>query len=153
VVGVAVLPLPPEASKGLLPWNELEWKAQCGGGPGGQAINKTASTVRMKHIPTGVAVCIMNERDQHKNKALAHRILSAKVLDLLNGRSAEAYSSLKRERIGNGNRGDKVRTYNVMESRIVDHRLGTKTSNVKEVMKGNLDLILKKPISFHGGTE
>lgn len=143
MVGVAVLPLPPETSRGLLPWNEIEWKTQCGGGPGGQNVNKRETTIRMTHTPTGLSVRIMNERNQDKNKQLAHRILSARVLDLLNGRSVSAYAELRKEKLGNGSRGDKVRTYNVMESRVVDHRLGTKTSNVKEVMKGNLDLLIK----------
>lgn len=82
VVSVAVMPLPPDTVRGLLPESELEVKFQCGGGPGGQNVNKTASTVRMRHTPTGLSVVIMNERDQHKNKRLAHRILSAKVADL-----------------------------------------------------------------------
>lgn len=142
IVGVAVLPLQPELSKSLLPWNEIEWKAQCGGGPGGQNVNKTASTVRMRHKPSGEFVCIMNERSQEQNKELARRILSAKVNQQKNMRLTGDYSQIRKERVGDGGRGDKVRTYNLMESRVVDHRLGTKTTQVKEIMKGNLDLIL-----------
>lgn len=138
-----MLPLPPERSTGLLPERELDIKNQCGGGPGGQAVNKTASTVRIRHIPTGMMVVISNERSQPQNKAIAWRILSAKVLDAKNQKAAGDYAAMRRERLGNGSRGDKVRTYNVMESRVVDHRLGKKTSNVKAIFKGELDLILQ----------
>lgn len=130
-------------SKGMLPWNEIEWKAQCGGGPGGQNVNKTASTVRMKHIPTGEFVCIMNERSQDQNKELARRILSAKVHNKRNASVFGEYGQIRRDAVGDGGRGEKVRTYNLMESRVVDHRLGTKTSNIKDVMKGNLDLVIR----------
>lgn len=144
VVMVAVLPLPPAQAKGLLPEHEIETIFQCGGGPGGQSVNKTASTVRMKHKPTGVSVIICNERNQHQNKMTAHRILSARVTDMKNKKQHGDYQTIRREQMGNGARGDKVRTYNVMESRVVDHNLGTKTSNIKAIMKGELDLILQR---------
>jgi len=142
IVSVAVLPLPPVMESGLIPESEIEVKCQCGGGPGGQNVNKTASTVRMKHKPTGLSVIICNERDQFKNKKLAHRILSARVFEQKNNKAAADYNTTKRQQLGGGNRGDKVRTYNFIESRVVDHRLGTKTSNIKSIMKGELQLIL-----------
>lgn len=138
---MAVLALPPEQSRDLLSFNEIDVKFQCSGGPGGQHRNKTASACRMVHRPTGLSVFIANERCQFKNKAVAHRILSAKVNDLKNKNSANDYSSLRKSMI-DGSRGEKVRTYNVMESRVVDHRTGKKTSDIKEIMKGNLELIL-----------
>ena len=87
-------------------------------------------------------VCISNERSQPQNRAIAWRILSAKVLDARNQKANGDYAAMRRERVGNGSRGDKVRTYNVMESRVVDHRTGKKTNNVKAIMKGELDLVL-----------
>lgn len=144
IVSVAVLPLPPMVESGLLPERELDIKFQCSGGPGGQKINKTASAVRMKHIPTGQHVFICNERNQIKNKQIAHRILSAKVRNCQSQATANDYNNRRREQLGGGNRGDKVRTYNFIESRVVDHRLESKTSNIKNIMKGELDLLFGK---------
>jgi peptide chain release factor 1 len=55
-------------------------------------------------------------------------------------RNAE-YAAFRKAQMGDGGRGDKVRTYNFMESRVADHRLGTKTGNVKAIMKGQFGLL------------
>ncbi len=56
-------------------------------------------------------------------------------------REQAEHDAARRRQLGNGGRGNKVRTYNVIESRVVDHRLGVRTRNVKEVMRGRLDLL------------
>lgn len=145
VVSVAILPLPQVKTTQLLPEKDLDIKAQCGGGPGGQAINKTASTVRIKHKPTGEQVVIQNGRSQEQNKLLALRILSARIYDRQFAKVSSDYNTRRREQLGGGNRGDKTRTYNFMESRVVDHRLGVKTNNIKAIMKGELGLLFKSP--------
>lgn len=141
IVSVAILPLPQVKNTKLIPEKELDIKAQCGSGAGGQKINRTHSFIRMKHIPTNISVYIGNERSQNQNKNLAHRILSAKVNDFINQKIDLDYSKNRKEQVGDGKRGDKTRTYNFCESRVVDHRLGTKCNNIKEIMKGNLELI------------
>jgi peptide chain release factor 1 len=140
LVAVGVLPLPPKHSQAPLKDADLETIFQCGHGSGGQHQNKTASAVRMLHKPTGLKVFI-NGRNQWRNLDDARRILTARVNDLMKGHVEADYSKIRKEQVGNGSRGTKVRTYNFMRSEVVDHRLGTKTSNIKEVMKGHLELI------------
>ena len=58
---------------------DVEEKFVRGSGPGGQKINKTSSTVWLRHEPTGVEVRIQNERSQAANRALAWAELAAKL--------------------------------------------------------------------------
>ena len=142
VISVAVLSLPPEKDEKPLNINEVEITTQRGHGKGGQHQNKTDSAVRMSHKPTGFKVFI-NGRDQHSNKRDALRILTARVNEHYNEKNDAEYGKLRKTHLGDGGRGDKRRTYNFLESRCVDHILGTKTSNMKEIMKGNFGLLWK----------
>jgi peptide chain release factor 1 len=142
-VCVAVLPLPPDNTARPLPEAEVEVKCQCGHGPGGQHQNKTASAVRATHLPTGIQVFI-NGRDQHRNRREALRILTARVNEHHAGQRSAAYDDLRRRQLGDGGRGDKVRTYNWIDGRVTDHRLGSKTRNIEGVLeKGRFDLLFQ----------
>lgn len=72
------------------------------------------------------------------------RILSAKVKDFHRQQQEAEYNSHKKAQLGDGNRGgDKIRTYNFIKSRAVDHRTNKKTSNVRDVIeKGRFDLLI-----------
>jgi len=139
---VAVLPLPPERLEQPLPETDLQIKFQCGHGPGGQHQNKTASAVRMTHKPTGLQVFITG-RDQHANRREALRILTARVRQAENEAQEAAYGQARRQQLGSGKRGAKVRTWNFIASRLVDHRLGRKTNRIEDVVRGKLDLFLE----------
>lgn len=140
LVSVAVLPLPPEHSLDALPASEIEITAQRGHGPGGQNVNKVASAIRAVHTPTGTTVFI-NGRDQHRNKQEALKILTARVNIQKNNEKFGAYNTLRKS-LSDAGRGSKVRTYNFIKSRVVDHRSGKKTANVKAIFDGQLDLVL-----------
>jgi peptide chain release factor 1 len=142
MISVAVLPLPPENQVEPLREQDLEIITQTGKQKaGGQNANKVASAVRMKHKPTGMCVFI-NGRDQGQNKKEALRILTARVNEDKRQKDLNAYHKDRKNQLGGGGRGEKIRTYNFIESRVTDHRLDTKTRNIKEVMKGNFRLIL-----------
>lgn len=86
---------------------------------------------------------LINGRNQHGNYREAKRILTARVRDKERREQEAAYQGLRKEQLGSGSRGSKVRTWNFIESRIVDHRLGTRTRNVKEVLRGRLELLFQ----------
>lgn len=140
VVVVAILPLPPQSSLKVIPQGELDITTQCGHGPGGQHQNKTASAVRMRHIPTGIQVFI-NGRDQHANRRDALRIITTKVNDYIQNKEKSVYSQMRKE-LMDGNRGNKIRTYNLLEHRITDHRTNKKVADVNAILKkGKFELL------------
>lgn len=143
MVAVAVMPMRPDTDYEALPDDEIEIKTQGGHGPGGQHQNKTESAVRMTHTPTGIQVFI-NGRDQHSNKKEARKILTAKVNDLYAEQVQAEYDEQRKQQVDGGGRGNKIRTYNLIKGRAVDHRSGAKTTQVKRVLeKGEFQLLIE----------
>lgn len=144
MISVAVLPIQEEAWEPIKP-SELEITTQCGKqGAGGQHVNKTATAVRAKHLPTGISVFI-NGRSQDSNKQDAIRILTSRVRDKIESEKNAEYAAFRKEMLGDsGSRGNKKRTYNWLESRVTDHTLKKKTSNIKAVMKGDFSFLEDK---------
>jgi len=140
-VSVGVLPLPPKSEFIPLPVAELDIKTQRGSGPGGQARNKLETAVRITHKPTGLKVMIQNGRDQSANKSEALRILTARVNEQRNAKQQASYGANRKEQVGNGSRGNKIRTYDHRKSQVTDHRT-KKKAQIKQVMKGRFDLLL-----------
>jgi len=128
---MTLLPLPP---------CEIEVKTQKGHGPGGQHQNKTDSAVRMTHLPTGLKVFV-NGRDQHSNRAEALKILTARVRDFEQQSVDAEYCRLRKSQLGNAGRGQKIRTYNFMNDRAVDHRTGAKAKVRRVINKGEFELL------------
>lgn len=141
VICVAVLPIPSETELKSLPESELEITATKGTGPGGQHKNKSHTCIRAKHKPTGIEV-VIDERSQQQSKRQAIRILTARVAEQKLQKERNEFSDNRKAQLGDGNRGGKIRTYNFINSQVTNHRTGKKTGNIKEVMKGNLGLIL-----------
>ncbi len=139
IISVAVLPIREDLYKPLS-GKDLEITTQGGHGPGGQHQNKTDSAVRAKHIPTGLTVFI-NGKSQHQNKREALKILAARVNELEQSEYDKKYSNDRKSQMGGGNRSDKTRTYNFIDCRVVDHKLGRKSGQIKRIMKGELKLL------------
>lgn len=137
---VGVLPVPSDV-RSMLPESELAVTTQGGHGKGGQHQNKRDSAVRMRHVPTGLTVFI-NGRDQHANRREALRILTAKVNDYKQSQADAQYAVARKAQLGDAGRGGKIRTYNFIDCRAVDHRSGRKTPHVRRVIeRGEFELL------------
>lgn len=143
IVSVGVLPILPKTCTVLDP-RDVEITTCRGTGPGGQHRNTTDSAVRCRHLPTGLEV-VMDNRSQHQNRRDALEILTTRVQEYYSRLSRAEQDRIRFEALGQRNRGGKVRTYNWLESRAVDHRTGLKTSNLKAIFKqGKFELLLTK---------
>jgi len=122
---VAVLPAPDESggsATDMLPAKDLRIESMRASGAGGQHVNTTDSAIRITHIPTGITASIQDERSQHKNKAKAIRLITARVRDKQREEEARERGDAKASLMGGGDRSERIRTYNYPQDRVTDHR-------------------------------
>lgn len=114
------------------------------GGPGGQHVNKTASAVRITHLPTGLVAACQTERSQHRNRDLALRLLRTRLYEQTARQSKNERDQLRKTQIGSGDRSEKIRTYNFPQNRVTDHRINFSVHNLPKILDGNLDELVAK---------
>ncbi|MGQ2870666.1 peptide chain release factor-like protein, partial [Leptospira santarosai] len=90
----------------------------------------------------GVVVACQDEKSQHKNKAKALRILSARILEKQAEDKKQASDAIKKQMVGSGDRSERVRTYNFPQGRCTDHRIGFTSHNLSAIMEGDLEELI-----------
>ncbi|MDQ6639954.1 MAG: peptide chain release factor 1, partial [Pseudomonadota bacterium] len=115
---IAVLPEPDEAEEVTLDPSELRIDTFRASGAGGQHVNKTDSAIRITHLPTGIVAECQDDRSQHRNKAKALAVLTARLRDKERSERAAKEAATRKGLIGSGDRSDRIRTYNFAQGRV-----------------------------------
>ena len=107
-------------------------------GPGGQSVNTTDSAVRITHIPTGIVVSQQDEKSQIRNKEKGLKILRARIFEFERQKRDEERSKDRKNKIGTGDRSERIRTYNFPQGRITDHRINLTLHKLDEFLSGEI---------------
>ncbi len=138
---VAVLPEINQSEVDINP-NDLDWQFYRASSQGGQNVNKVSTAVRLTHKPTGVIVTCQEQRFQQQNREIALQLLRTKLWEAQEIKKEQTQAGY-RSAIGQGQRAEKIRTYNYARNSVKDLRVGKKF-RLEDVLEGGLDKIVTK---------
>ena len=139
---VAVMPETDEIDEIIINPADLRVDTFRASGAGGQHVNKTDSAIRLTHLPTGTVVECQDERSQHKNRARAMSLLSARLLSAQQDKLDTEQAETRRSLVGSGDRSERIRTYNFPQGRITDHRINLTLYKLDEIISGSLNQVI-----------
>ncbi len=122
-------------------------------GPGGQSVNTTDSAVRITHIPSGIVVSQQDEKSQIRNKEKGLKILRSRIYEQERKKLEEARSKDRKNKIGTGDRSERIRTYNFPQGRITDHRINLTLHKLEEFMEGEIFDEMADSLNLHAQEE
>lgn len=138
---VAVLP---EAEEVDITINQTDLRIDTmrASGSGGQHVNTTDSAVRITHLPSGIVVT-SSEKSQHQNRAIGMQVLRSKLLEMERNLKSQERDADRKEKVGSGDRSERIRTYNFPQGRVTDHRINLTLHKLSQILEGDLTHIIE----------
>ena len=138
---IAVLPEAEEVDV-LINQGDLRIDTMRASGAGGQHVNTTDSAVRITHLPTGIVVT-SSEKSQHQNRANAMQVLRSKLYEQERELKNQERDAERKEKVGSGDRSERIRTYNFPQGRITDHRINFTLHKLNQILEGDLEELIE----------